>query len=82
MGANDKGGLALTQGTIKQVRATPTGTLLELSMPVAPAGSGGAVFDAYGRVVGIATRRDGASGALPASALVNVPTSAQPQQDA
>lgn len=71
LGANDKGDLALTQGTIREVRTSPSATSLELSMPVAPAGNGGAVFDAYGRVVGIATRREGAgaSSALPASAL-------------
>lgn len=71
LGANDKGDLALTQGTVKQVRNTPAGPALELSMPIAAAGSGGAVFDELGRVVGIATRREGAgtSSALPASSL-------------
>ena len=71
LGANEKGDIALTQGTIKQVRATPGGAVLELSMPIARAGSGGAIFDTYGRVVGIATHRQGAGvpTALPASAL-------------
>ena len=71
LGANDKGDIALTQGTIKQVRNTPSGPVLELSMPIARAGSGGAIFDTYGRVVGIATHRQGAGvpTALPASAL-------------
>ena len=35
------------------------GTMLQISMPVAPNGSGGAVFDAYGRLVGIATTSQG-----------------------
>ena len=55
----------------KNFHITPDGNLLELSMPIAPAGSGGAVFDAHGRVIGIATTqfRDvkGNSLALPAS---------------
>jgi serine protease Do len=71
LGANEKGDMALTQGAIGQVRNTPVGPVLELSMPIAPAGSGGAVFDNFGRVVGVATRREGAgaSAALPASSL-------------
>lgn len=71
LGANEKGDMALTQGTIKQVRNTPSGPSLEVSMPIAPAGSGGAIFDEYGRVVGIATRREGAGvpTAVPVSAL-------------
>jgi S1-C subfamily serine protease len=38
-------------------------------MPVAPNGSGGPVFDAYGKVIGIATTAQGhgASVAIPAS---------------
>ena len=71
LGVNAAGEFALTEGTVKQVRKTPQGNLLELSMPIAPAGSGGAVFDAQGRVVGIATTqyRDvkGNSLALPAA---------------
>jgi hypothetical protein len=71
LGANEKGDIALTQGTVKKVTTTPSGTVLELSMPIAPAGAGGAIFDDYGRLVGIATHRQGAGvpTALPASTL-------------
>jgi S1-C subfamily serine protease len=55
LGANAKGELALTEGKVKQIRAMPGGKVIELSFPVARTGSGGAVFDTFGRVVGIAT---------------------------
>ena len=59
MGANAKGEMALTEGTLKQLRATPNGNVLELSIPIAPGGSGGPVFDTFGRLVGIATTPHG-----------------------
>ncbi|MGZ5100775.1 MAG: trypsin-like peptidase domain-containing protein [Usitatibacter sp.] len=55
VGVNKAGEFALTEGTIKQVRAVPSGKVLEVSMPIAPAGSGGPIFNEYGKVVGIAT---------------------------
>lgn len=55
LGMNAKGELALTEGTVKQLLTGPAGKVLELSMPIAPAGSGGPVFNEFGRVVGIAT---------------------------
>jgi len=55
MGVNAAGEPALTEGTVKQLIASPAGKVLELSMPIAPNGSGGGVFDASGRLVGIAT---------------------------
>ena len=71
LGLGSTGEFALTEGTVKQLRSSPDGALLELSMPVAALGSGGAVFDTQGRIVGIATTeyRDmkGNSLALPAS---------------
>jgi S1-C subfamily serine protease len=71
LGANAKGELALTEGKVKQIRAVPGGKVIELSLPVAKAGSGGAVFDTFGRVVGIATTPHpygaGLEVALPAS---------------
>ena len=59
MGANAKGEMALTEGTVKQLRATPVGNVLEVSMPIAAGASGGPVFDTYGRLVGIATTPHG-----------------------
>lgn len=76
MGANAKGELALTEGTVKQLRAAPAGKVLEISVPVAAAGSGGAVFDVFGRVVGIATTPHaygpGLNIAIPAAAIAQM----------
>jgi serine protease Do len=63
LGANAKGELALTEGTIKSIR--PGGKPMELSFPIAKNGSGGAVFDPFGRVVGVATE----TGAIPAASI-------------
>jgi len=71
LGANAKGDLALTEGRVKSIRPTPAGKVIELSFPVSKTGSGGAVFDTFGRVVGIATTPHaygpGIEVALPAS---------------
>jgi serine protease Do len=71
LGANAKGDLALTEGKVKAIRAVPAGKVIELSFPVSKTGSGGAVFDTFGRVVGIATTPHaygaGIEVALPAS---------------
>jgi len=60
----------------------PDGKVLEISVPVAPAGSGGAVFDVFGRVVGIATTPHsyGAnlSIAIPASAIAQMRSRERP----
>lgn len=78
LGANPAGQIALTEGKVKALRATPNGRVIELSMPVAPAGSGGAVLDEYGRLVGIATTAHklgaGLNIALPASWLAQMRT--------
>ena len=55
LGVNAKGDFALTEGTVKALLPTPQGKVLEISVPIAAGGSGGAVFDAYGRLAGIAT---------------------------
>jgi S1-C subfamily serine protease len=64
MGANAKGEMALTEGSVKQLRPTPNGNVLELSIPIAPGGSGGPVFDTFGRLVGVATTPHGYGGGL------------------
>jgi hypothetical protein len=71
IGANAKGEYALTEGKIVKTTTTPDGVLLELSMPIAAAGSGAPVFDVFGRVAGVASHRmgKGAPSALPASSL-------------
>lgn len=55
LGVNAKGDFALTEGTVKRTLISEGVKLLELSMPIAATGSGGAVLDQYGRLVGIAT---------------------------
>lgn len=55
VGMNASGQWAATEGTIKQLLASPNGKVLELSVPIARTASGGGVFDQYGRLVGIAT---------------------------
>lgn len=55
VGMNAKGEMALTEGKVTEVRTVPAGTILLVSMPIAPAGSGGPVFNEFGRVVGVAT---------------------------
>jgi len=71
LGANAAGDLALTEGKVKRLVPDARGPMLELSMPVAPNGSGGPVFDAYGKLIGIATTSQGhgasVSLAIPAS---------------
>ncbi len=78
LGANPKGEVGLTEGTVKALRPTPNGKLLELSMPIAAAGSGGAVFDEYGDLVGIATTSNkqgvGLNLAMPATWLAQMRT--------
>jgi hypothetical protein len=48
-----KGELTSAEGTIKAMR----GTLIEITTPVTATGTGGAVFDQYGALIGIATAR-------------------------
>lgn len=71
MGANANGEFALTEGIVKHLMKTPSGNVIEISVPIAPTGSGGAVFDTQGRLIGIATTPHGyaagANIALPAS---------------
>jgi serine protease Do len=59
LGVNAKGDFALTEGIVKQVRAAGENRVVELSTPIAPTGSGGAVLDAFGKVIGVATTPHG-----------------------
>lgn len=71
LGANAAGDFALTEGVVKHILKTPTGNVIEISIPIAPTASGGALFDTHGRLVGIGTTTHpyaaGANVALPAS---------------
>jgi S1-C subfamily serine protease len=55
LGVNSKGEFALTEGTVRKVVMAQSVKVLDLSIPIAPAASGGPVVDTFGRVVGIAT---------------------------
>jgi S1-C subfamily serine protease len=55
VGMNAKGELAATEGKVTQLRTSPQGPVLEVSVPIAPTGSGGGVFNEQGQLVGIAT---------------------------
>ena len=71
--------LSVLQGSVKNIRTTPNGRFLEISMPVAPGASGGGLFDAYGRLVGVLTGKSGGiNAAVPASALAQMRTRGQP----
>jgi S1-C subfamily serine protease len=78
LGANAAGEIALTEGKVKAMIPDARGPLIEMSMPVAPNGSGGAVFDTYGKLVGIATTAQGhgagVSLAVPVSWLAQMRT--------
>ncbi len=78
LGANAKGDFALTEGTVKVLRPTPQGKVIEITVPIAAGGSGGAVFDTFGRLVGIATTPHGFGAsmqiALPASWVTQMRT--------
>jgi S1-C subfamily serine protease len=76
--ANDKGELTVSETTVKNLFAAPNGKMIELSAPVTPANSGGAVLDVYGHLVGITTAPHkygaGLNVAIPASWLAQMRT--------
>ncbi|MGZ5036390.1 MAG: trypsin-like peptidase domain-containing protein [Usitatibacter sp.] len=76
LGANAKGDLALTEGKVAKLRDTPATRVIEISTPIAPTGSGGAVFDRFGKLVGIATTPHaygaGLNIAIPSSAIAQM----------
>lgn len=79
--ANAKGEITATEGTIKSVRKVPAGGVLELSMPIPASGTGGGIFDPYGRLVGIATTPHAhgpGSVAIPASWIARMRSRATP----
>lgn len=55
VGPDAKGNLAASEGTVKSLRKTAGGTVIEISTPVVASASGAGVFDEYGRLIGIAT---------------------------
>jgi hypothetical protein len=71
-----KGQPTAVEGTIKALRKTPEGNVLEISTPVPATASGAGVFDQYGKLVGIATTPHtygaGLNVALPAAWLAQM----------
>ena len=47
--------LTLSEGIVSSLRSTPDGTLIQTTAPISPGSSGGGLFDAGGRLVGIVT---------------------------
>jgi S1-C subfamily serine protease len=76
LGANATGEYALTEGKVKQIRKAPPGNVIEISIPIAPTASGGAVFDTFGNLLGIGTTPHsygpGLNVALPASWIIQI----------
>jgi S1-C subfamily serine protease len=72
IGVNAKGEFALTEGTVKSVGTVQGARILEVSMPIAATGSGGAVLNEYGQLVGIATTWDKYRGMQPAIAAAAI----------
>ena len=83
LGVDDKGALALTEETVKAVRAVPNGKILELSMPIAANASGAPILDPFGRVVGIATAQHkfgaGVNAAIASASIPEMRSRARPQ---
>lgn len=83
LGVNAKGEFALTEGTVKQVRASGSSRILELSAPIASNGSGGPVFDNFGKLVGVAITPHkfgaGVNAAIPASSIAQMRSRARAQ---
>ena len=78
LGTNDKGDLVLNPATVKNMFAAPAGKVIDLSVAVPPTATGAAVFDVYGRLVGVATSPHnygaGLNVAMPASWLAQMRT--------
>ncbi|HEY2630293.1 MAG TPA: trypsin-like peptidase domain-containing protein, partial [Usitatibacter sp.] len=76
--ASAAGGISIVEGTVKGLVASPNGKVLDLSVTVAQGASGGAVYDTFGRLIGITTFPQkvaaGANVALPASWLAQMRT--------
>ncbi len=47
--------LTLSEGIVSSLRETPDGTVIQTTAPISPGSSGGGLFDAGGRMVGVVT---------------------------
>lgn len=55
IGIDAKGEMAATPGTVTQIRTTPVGKVMEISVPIQPTSSGAGIFNEQGQLVAIAT---------------------------
>jgi S1-C subfamily serine protease len=79
IGQHKPGEISVVEGTVRTVRSTPSGRFLDISMPVPATASGGGLFDAYGRFIGVLTSKvTGSNAAVPASAVAQMRTRGQP----
>jgi S1-C subfamily serine protease len=69
--------LSVVEGAVKAVRSTNTARMIDLSVPVPAGASGGGLFDAYGRLIGVLT--DKGSAATAAATLPQMRTRGQPR---
>jgi hypothetical protein len=78
LGTNANGDLVLNAATVKNMFAAPAGKVIDLSVAVPSTTTGAAVFDVYGRLVGVATSPHnygaGLNVAMPASWLAQMRT--------
>lgn len=57
--ADASGKLSLAEGSVKQLIASPKGSVIEITIPIGTEASGGPLLDADGRMVGITTAPHG-----------------------
>ena len=79
---NAKGELAAAEAKVNQVRTTPRGKVLEVSVPFTAGATGGGVFNEQGQLVGVATTPHeygaGLNVALPVSWIAEMRSRATP----
>lgn len=79
IGQHKPGDVTVAEATVKNVSTTPKGRFIELTVPVSPGATGGALFDSYGRFAGVLNAKpDGLSTAVPASAVAQMRTRGGP----
>ena len=78
------GKVTLAEGSVKQLVATPRGSVIEVTIPIASDASGGALLDAEGRLIGITSTPHaygaGRHIALPAAWIEAARTRAAPRR--
>jgi serine protease Do len=76
VGYHQEGVLSVVEGKVTAVRAANASRLIDLSVTVPAGASGGGLFDAYGRLVGVLT--DKGNAAIAAATLAQMRTRGQP----